>query len=479
MKIQRLRYLAYLLPLTGVGFALHNSWRPYSYWADELGSVSMGLLMMPEVMMAISTDVHPPLFQLILKIWIQCFGSGEPIVRLFSLSCCLAAITYLFIKTKNFTFIGRWTVTTSFATSFLFSFYAQEARSYALTLLLATITTVKFTELPTTPTRRECVYFSAAALTLSLTHYFGLLLALTTFVLLSLEHTANKRLRITCLVSGGLCLIWPITHYHLGLASLKASKNAWMSVDGPMDTIRIFSRILLPQTNDFLMLFAIAPIVFGLVWKAHQQHRSHKIPSIGVYQNLYRASSVCALMLAGIILIDWISPISTERNFIVLLPSLSIALGLMTEFLYARCRMPIRAAIPASVILLSVNNLTFAHYLLTLKWGPQQNWRATAQYVVDNITSEKLYYLRNRDDDETDRVFNFYISKLSQKTLQAERIYIEQVDQLTESSYLILGGANQNLFSEVRRRRPNDNLQIFQPSQSLGNTTGVIIIPNK
>ena len=117
----------------------------------------------------------------------------------------------------------------------------------------------------------------------------------------------------------------------------------------------------------------------------------------------------------------------------------------------------------------------FTNYLLALKWTPQQNWRATAQFVIDNHTSQNLYYLRVRDDDETDRVFNFYIQKLSANRLSVERKYIQQMTDINGPAFLILGGANQGLFDMVKKQSLRPVLQLFQPTQSLNGTTGVIV----
>ena len=72
--------------------------------------------------------------------------------------------------------------------------------------------------------------------------------------------------------------------------------------------------------------------------------------------------------------------------------------------------------------------------------GPQQNWRRTAQYVVDNYKSGKLYDLCDCDDEEVDRIFNFYIKNLSADTLALERIYVEQLPDIKVVSILVLGG---------------------------------------
>ena len=477
MKSHRHLWILYVLPIVGVGLAFVNSWRYYSYWADELGSVSMALLPITEVIQSIRNDVHPPLYQILLKVWVQWLGSNEPTVRLLSLCSCLIALAYLYVKTNYLNFWGKWCAVTILTTSFLFSFYSQEARSYALTFLFATILTVEYITLTKPPNIKQCATILAVAIILSLTHYFGLLLALTVLFLLGLEYRKVSTVRITCICGIAASMIWPAAHYYLGLAKLKATKNAWMTVDGPLDTIRIFSRTFIPELTDRSIFLTITVISVGIiVCIALTKNRSD-----GHFDNLarriIRSISIIAVMLIGIAAIDSISPISTERNFIVLLPVLSLMIGLIGQFTTSNDSATLKIVLVLSICLIALNNLNFSYQLLSIKWAPQQNWRATAQYAIDNLTTEKLYYLRNRDDDETERVFNFYVSKLSNSGLHAERIYIEQIEGIKEPAFLILGGAHAGLFSEVQRRRPRDTITIFQPMQSLGGTTGVIIIP--
>jgi uncharacterized membrane protein len=202
----------------------------------------MSVLPIKEVMSAIAGDVHPPLFQLLMKLWVLCFGTDEPIVRLLSLLSCLLAALYLFYRTKNLSKVARWAVITVFTTCSLFPFYAQEARSYGVTLLLSTLVAVQFLNIEKdTPVSRS-YYLILSALALSLTHYFGLLLSLCILAVLVVEYRKTIEQRTVFLIGITLCFVWPAIHYWLGLAALKSSKNAWMVVDGPIDTARIFLR---------------------------------------------------------------------------------------------------------------------------------------------------------------------------------------------------------------------------------------------
>jgi hypothetical protein len=70
----------YVIPLIGVVLAGTNIWQPYSYWLDELYSVTTSVLPFTEMFRAMLRDVHPPLYQVLLWIWIRmtCPGIFRP-----------------------------------------------------------------------------------------------------------------------------------------------------------------------------------------------------------------------------------------------------------------------------------------------------------------------------------------------------------------------------------------------------------------
>lgn len=464
----------YIFPLVGLGLAIYNSWMPYSYWADEIGSVSMSTLPIAGVLSAIGLDVHPPLFQLLMKGWVAVFGSDEPHVRLLSLLCCLCAAAYLFYQTRKINNISRWSTITIFSTCFLFPFYAQEARSYGLTLFLSTLLTVQYINYDINNSIRSVIYLIFTALVLSLCHYFGLLLSLSVLFLLIVEHRKNIKVSVMLFCGFIFCLIWPAIHYLIGLAGLKSTKNAWMVIDGPVDTARIFLRTFFPNLSDNYLLL-IALFLMSVIAYSAFINRKSALAEIPASNCLNKLIALLCLMLFGIVSVDTFSAISTERNFIVLLPSVSLIIGFAAERLLYKHKKITTYTTVLVIALWATNSLYFSYHLLKLKWEPQQNWRGTAQFVIDNYKLGKLYYLRNRDDEEVDRVFNFYIKKLSAETIALERIYIEQIPDIKAPSMLVLGGASPSTFELVKKRIPSSNLQIFQPKQSLGGTTGVMI----
>lgn len=106
-----------------------------SLWLDESMSVwfanrSLGdvLLMQP------SGDVHPPLYYLILSLWIRLFGSGEFQVRLLSTAFGVASIPLLYIVVKNLFRNSSAALVSAFILSIspFHVYYSQESRMYSL-----------------------------------------------------------------------------------------------------------------------------------------------------------------------------------------------------------------------------------------------------------------------------------------------------------------------------------------------------------
>ena len=445
----------------------------YSFWVDELFSVITAELPLSEQWRAMLSDVHPPLYQILLKCWILLVGNSEPGVRLLSLLLTLAALLRLIQWSAKLTPWAQWAVITIFSTSFLFAFYAQEARSYALNLYLSTLLTTAFIDFDGI-SKRSLIKIVTLAFLLSLSHYFGLLLSGS--ILLVLLFSAEKNIRnIATIITGGLlCLVWPLIHLANGLRS----HVAWIVVDGPLDTLRIFFRAMLPLENSTLMLGAALITITCILLAMFKPVRTQ--PKIDEARPaLLRLALVLLVMLAFVMTLDLMNPISTERNFIVLLPLVALIVGCVTDLLtkqgQSRWWLLICIALVSGWSAVSLSN---SYTLMSLKWGPQQNWKATAQYAIDHASeNKKIYYFRNSDSEEVERVFNFYIKKLSGNKLSAERLYISQILTVPRPALLIFGHTNQNDVNAIVRENHLKPGNVYYPTQSLGSTSGVISFP--
>jgi hypothetical protein len=235
---------------------------------------------------------------------------------------------------------------------------------------------------------------------------------------------------------------------------------------------------MLPLETSTLLLCAALITVSLTLMALFKPARSQSKPD-EARPALIKLVLVLVIMLAFVVNLDLLNPISTERNFIVLLPVMAIVLGCVTELL-SQCG-KFRWWLFTSILLIgswSAVNLSRSYTLMSLKWAPQQNWKATAQFAIDNDSAnKKIYYLRNSDSEETERVFNFYLKKLSDGKLSAERRYFSQVLTLPRPAILIFGQANQKDVNTILKENQLLTESVHYPVQSLGSTTGVILFP--
>ncbi len=374
----------YVIPLIGVVLAGTNIWQPYSYWLDELYSVTTSVLPFTEMFRAMLRDVHPPLYQVLLWIWIRILSDHESVVRGFSLLCSISAAVYLFVWSKRLDTWTRVLLLTFFTTSWLFVFYSQEARSYSLLLLLATIQVGAFAS--DDGSNKKFIQILCASMLLAWTHYFGLVLAGTVLCWLFLQNLKNfRRLSLVCMV-GVLALAWPFAEFFWGSLGNKMGGNFWIQVDGPFGTLAIFLQAMAPELKTweaarsiFLYVFCVFALIILLGWRFWRASLASKEFE---KQIILKLSFCIVFTLAVIMAIDLHTPISTERNYIALLPVFSILFGMAVGTLVVTRY----AALIVLVLTLiwGKMQLEYSHNLLLAKWTPLQNWRACAEYIIKN-----------------------------------------------------------------------------------------------
>ncbi len=126
-----LTLLAALVRLAGLGFE--------SYWFDEIWAVKQSRAPLDAVLQSLGTeDVHPPLWPLLLHVWIAWFGEGEIAVR--SLSALLGAVAVPLFGAALGRLEGPRVAALGAALLAVHPYaveFSQEARAYALLLSLS------------------------------------------------------------------------------------------------------------------------------------------------------------------------------------------------------------------------------------------------------------------------------------------------------------------------------------------------------
>ncbi|MBL7184262.1 MAG: glycosyltransferase family 39 protein [Anaerolineae bacterium] len=134
--VAAVRVLPYLLVL--IAFALRMYRIDYqSIWRDEGVSLHLAASSIPAILTNRASDVHPPLYFILLHFWTGLAGFSELSARFFSLIFGVLLIPALYSVIRN-VFGTRTALATTAIAAFspLYVVYSQEARTYAMLPLL-------------------------------------------------------------------------------------------------------------------------------------------------------------------------------------------------------------------------------------------------------------------------------------------------------------------------------------------------------
>ena len=407
----RNRFPTILLTLViGVAFVLRfHGIADQSFWLDELFSVTIADPDGPlsDMVARMNQDVHPPLFYYLLRGWIGVFGHSEIGVR--SLSAAIGCGGIVFAALYYRRLLDSWTHVTFvalLATSFGAVWYAQEARSYSLLLVLSTVltgATLAIIEQALQQRRiapRTLLLLVSSSIVAAYVHYFGMIIAAACFATIVLFLWDWKiMLRLIMLagsVFAGASLIWVLHHYphikdltggrfwiQLDLKYLMSSLlvllfgSVWMSVGLAMAaTIALYAWIRGDRPTDIDM----RPLVLIIL--------------------------LCILIPSAISLH---SPILTPRNLIVIFPATylvvahllnSIASAAGADGGWRVIRAGTLALLIAAMVLPSIESKT-----MPLK----EQWREAANFILAQPDCRTATIFVAGSADPT--LFDFYTNR--------------------------------------------------------------------
>lgn len=386
-------------------FASRGLLTGYSYWLDELYSVSASLDSWKNLYWAwiLQDDVHPPLYHSILKLWMSLFGSSEIATRLLSFALAavtLATFSYNAIRTQRWC---RVLALLLISASPAFAFYSQETRSYSLVLALSSLVTLAALELrsternaATSPAHGLNLLFYSGSLLLSLTHYFGwiyvFILALISAWERRLPGVRSKAILLILLMT-----LWPLFHIVFGQLGGTTGGHFWIKVNPPiLGAIISYLNGCLPMMvaegarNLFIatwsLLLGLALVAAG----SWANIRCFLNPLLTAENPLADESRFTLMVITAVVavmaIIDLHTPMSTPRNYIVLLPPtmLLVSNGVVMLADSAGPKAP-AAAVAAFLTLTMITLLSMQSWTsLSGKISPQQNWQQLAAYVKDS-----------------------------------------------------------------------------------------------
>ncbi len=183
-----------------------------SFWYDE-GFTWTLVHHSPGQMLGLlpTTENTPPVYYCLLWVWARIFGFSEAGLRSLSAVAGVATIPAIYAAAKALVSRRAALIAAALAAcNPLLIWYSQEARSYAVFFLVATLSLVAFAHVrsPRPPARALVAWALAAGLTIA-THYFGVLIVAPEAVWLLWVHRRDRRVLLAVAAVGavGLALL--------------------------------------------------------------------------------------------------------------------------------------------------------------------------------------------------------------------------------------------------------------------------------
>lgn len=229
-----------LLACLALFFAFYGASK--SLWLDEAYSVLIAKQSFSEMTASLKLDAHPPLYYLLLSIWIKLFGDAEVAVRSLSGVFYIGGVFVIYllgreIYERRVGFIAAFL----YALSPLATGTAHSARMYALLGFLAALSTLLFTEIFLRDNNSRLVFWACIAVNVlgAFTQiWFFFLLASQILAYLILFYPKN-RLKFFALQFFSV-LPFAVLWTPILLIQMKNNATAWVGRPGFAEIVAVF-----------------------------------------------------------------------------------------------------------------------------------------------------------------------------------------------------------------------------------------------
>jgi mannosyltransferase len=213
-----------------------------SYWYDE--AVTVKLVRSGPYSMLRSlpgSESTPPLYYVVAWVWARIFSTTEAELRSLSAVCGTLAIPLAYVAGKELVSrpAGALAATLAAVSPFLI-WYSQEARAYALFVLLTTASLALFARAWSSPSRKRCAWWAVVSALALWTQYFAFFLVAVEALLLLARRATRQPARLPVLGVGlAAAAVAPLA-YHQSQSTL----NDWIAAQAlrarATDTIQWF-----------------------------------------------------------------------------------------------------------------------------------------------------------------------------------------------------------------------------------------------
>jgi uncharacterized membrane protein len=384
-----------------------------SVWYDESFSIILARQDFATLLSGTAHDYHPPLFYLLLSLWMKIFGAGIFATRFLSVLLGVAAVAMVYRLAS--VLFGRKTAYLAALTAAIAPFqvlYSQEVRMYSFQFLLGGWLCLTFYQAYRQDSRTDWGWFGLAALVALYNLYFSIfsLAALDLFFVGAMLFTwrVNKvilrskiqRWLVTNLAVAALYLPWLFSL--LGQAG-RVKNSYWITVPNPLEIFRLLDVFLYNATNltvdppfDLIgLLLAVFLLIFMLQSARFRLRRGEKGRTRRSFEVALTLTAWLVPVLVVLVLSYIFAPLYLERSLIACAVPAYILLAWVVQTARRPNLWPLALA-PA--LALALVSLYF--YFFTDDYSVHYDSASTSAYLAQNyrpgdvvIHSNKLSYL--------------------------------------------------------------------------------------
>lgn len=371
---------AVLLVLCGLGvfFQLYGI-GAQNFWVDELwiAVASDPRLPLNEFFRDwVLTDVHPPLYMLVIRAWRRVFGSSEAAIRALSAVATVGLTPLVLLMNRWEPMVRRpLALAAMLACSVAVVRYAQEARSYALLMFLSTLAMLLAVAIAGrmqrgAAVRRPLPALAATIVVAGYVHYFGVLVGFGVFGALALLALLRERRYLAPVLVSGLAAVAPMLPwiaFHATHLTDKLGGHFWIASNWRHIFLEV-ATLAGGRPQVFMVVAALAAVVAAIR------------PAILARPAVFVPLIAGALLVAAGAAISQNTPIVTGRNLMVLIPPFYLVLTATCGELEAARSAALRGLGLAIPVIFSAICLFYSAQRMLSE--EREHWRETARLVA-------------------------------------------------------------------------------------------------
>ena len=310
--------------LTLVALYLRTQFIGAAFWIDEGLSVGIAQHALFDIPGVLKQDGSPPLYYMLLHVWMNAFGTTEVAAQSLSLAAALLSVPAAYWAAHR-----PWGVRAAWFAAFLAALnpyitsHGQEARMYGLMSLLSIVATGCFLRAFVLRDRRFVPAFAIALAAMLYTHNWALFYAAAAVIavlwLARQDLEARRGLIRDGLIAFGAAGLAYLPWLPTMLFQAQHTAAPWSNEPGPYEPTRQLSRVLGGYGPSMVLLFS-AGLGLAALWQRRDAVRERRL------------IVAAGTLIIGIALIAWIgsqvTPAWTNRYFAVIIgPLLILAAG--------------------------------------------------------------------------------------------------------------------------------------------------------